>query len=94
MMGPDRRQFLQGAVGIGAVAAIAGGIGRVLKERFEVDPSGPHSICRRPSRWPSDCPPTLELGVEGIDPFVVPNASFYRIDTALVVPQVRKTRGS
>ena len=31
-----------------------------------------------------------ELGVEGISPFVTPNADFYRIDTALVVPQVSK----
>ena len=31
-----------------------------------------------------------ELGVEGITSFVTPNADFYRIDTALVVPQVSK----
>lgn len=29
-----------------------------------------------------------ELGIDGIEPFVVPNTNFYRIDTALVVPQV------
>jgi DMSO/TMAO reductase YedYZ molybdopterin-dependent catalytic subunit len=31
----------------------------------------------------------FELGVGGIESFVVPNDNFYRIDTALVVPQVR-----
>ena len=31
----------------------------------------------------------VEVGVPGVAPFVTPNAGFYRIDTALVVPQVR-----
>ncbi len=33
---------------------------------------------------PADAP----MGVTGLSPYVVPNADFYRIDTALVVPQV------
>jgi DMSO/TMAO reductase YedYZ molybdopterin-dependent catalytic subunit len=31
---------------------------------------------------------TMDFGIEGTSPFVVPNDDFYRIDTALVVPQV------
>jgi DMSO/TMAO reductase YedYZ molybdopterin-dependent catalytic subunit len=30
----------------------------------------------------------MDFGIEGVEPFVVPNRDFYRIDTALVVPQV------
>jgi DMSO/TMAO reductase YedYZ molybdopterin-dependent catalytic subunit len=31
-----------------------------------------------------------DFGIEGVTPWVVPNADFYRIDTALAVPQVPK----
>ncbi len=90
LMGPDRRQFLQGAVGIGAVAAIAGGLGRVLKERFEIDSERAALDLPAPESVAAGLPADAELGVSGITPFVVSNASFYRIDTALVVPQVSK----
>ena len=33
-------------------------------------------------------PDEVSVGVDGIAPFVTPNADFYRIDTALTVPQV------
>ena len=33
-------------------------------------------------------PSGAELGVEGMTPFITPNADFYRIDTALIVPTV------
>ena len=45
-----------------------------------------------PDVAPDQAAPTavgeFSLGVDGIEPFVVPNDRFYRIDTALVVPQV------
>lgn len=33
-------------------------------------------------------PATAELGIDGLSPVITPSADFYRIDTALVVPQV------
>ena len=33
-------------------------------------------------------PADVEVGVEGVSSFITPNADFYRIDTALTVPQV------
>jgi DMSO/TMAO reductase YedYZ molybdopterin-dependent catalytic subunit len=33
-------------------------------------------------------PTDVSVGVDGVAPFVTPNADFYRIDTALTVPQV------
>jgi DMSO/TMAO reductase YedYZ molybdopterin-dependent catalytic subunit len=43
---------------------------------------------------PGDLPGAVagptEFGLDEVTPFVVPNADFYRIDTALVVPQVRR----
>jgi DMSO/TMAO reductase YedYZ molybdopterin-dependent catalytic subunit len=34
-------------------------------------------------------PPSVEIGVPGVTPFVTPNTAFYRVDTALQVPQVQ-----
>ncbi len=90
MMGPDRREFIQGAVGIGSVALIAGGLGRALRQRFEIDSERAALDLPEPQSVAPGLPADAELGVNGVTPFVVSNANFYRIDTALVVPQVSK----
>ena len=43
----------------------------------------------RPAHPLPAVPAGVEAGVEGIAPFVTPNRDFYRVDTALIVPQVR-----
>ena len=89
MIGPDRRQFLQGALGVGSGAAIAGGIGWSIRRRFEIDQERAELVL--PEVAPEQVATTVDeysLGVDGIESFVVPNDRFYRIDTALVVPQV------
>ena len=68
---------------------IAGGFGRLLQRRFDVGSERRRSPCRAPQSSEALAADT-ELGVEGISPFVTPNSDFYRIDTALVVPQVSK----
>jgi DMSO/TMAO reductase YedYZ molybdopterin-dependent catalytic subunit len=89
-MGLDRRRFVGGAIGIGSIAVIAGGVGRLLQQRFEV--SSERSAISLPGVdapapvLPSDA----QLPLDGLEPFVTPNTDFYRIDTALVVPQVSK----
>ncbi len=89
-MGIDRRRFVGGAVGIGSLAVVAGGVGRVLQRRFEVNSE--RDVLTLPSvDAPADVlPADAQLPLDGLDPFVTPNADFYRIDTALVVPQVSK----
>ena len=89
-MGVDRRRFVGGAIGIGSVALIAGGVGRLLQQRFEV--STERSALALPSvdAPVQALPANAQLPLEGLYPFVTPNADFYRIDTALVVPQVSK----
>jgi DMSO/TMAO reductase YedYZ molybdopterin-dependent catalytic subunit len=89
-MGLDRRRFVGGAIGIGSVAVIAGGVGRLLQRRFEVDSE--RSAIRLPTAdVPAPVlPPDAQLPLDGLGPFVTPNADFYRIDTALVVPQLSK----
>ena len=66
-------------------------------------PGSQGSSCRgAPRRWllaPGSSVPTevaaappvpsgADLGIEGMTPFITPNADFYRIDTALIVPTV------
>jgi DMSO/TMAO reductase YedYZ molybdopterin-dependent catalytic subunit len=83
-----RRQFLV-AAGVGVAAAAIGEIGgRQLATRKNV--SAAQAAVRFP-RAAVPAPPLpagANLPVPGISPFVTPNGQFYRIDTALLVPQV------
>ncbi|HZC42211.1 MAG TPA: molybdopterin-dependent oxidoreductase [Streptosporangiaceae bacterium] len=85
--GPDRRRFLiNGGVSL-AVAGVGVLGGRVLGERASV------STARSALRFPAPArravlPPGTDLHVSGQPPFVTPNSDFYRVDTALILPQV------
>ena len=89
-MGVDRRRFVGGVIGVGSVAVIAGGIGRLLQQRFEVNAERSALVLPPVDAAGAVLPGDSQLAVEGLEPFVTPNADFYRIDTALVVPQVSK----
>ncbi len=89
MMGVDRRQFITGAVTVGSAAAVTGGVGRALQQRFEVNEERANLELPEVDGVAQGIAGDFELGVEGIESFVVPNNNFYRIDTALVVPQVK-----
>ena len=88
----DRRVFLMRSAGVASLAVIAGGAGRLLQRRYDV--GGERAALALPSvadrRPAAVLPPNADLDVEGLSPFVTPNTDFYRIDTALVVPQVSK----
>jgi DMSO/TMAO reductase YedYZ molybdopterin-dependent catalytic subunit len=86
-VGTDRRSFLLAATAIGAGAVVAGGVGQALRRRFAV--SGARSELALPSATDTQVMPAgTDLGVSGAAPFLTPNRDFYRIDTALLVPQV------
>jgi len=100
----ERRTFVQAATTVGVTAALAAVIGRLLKERFGVgeeraalqlpaptDTVAP--VVTVPASGASAGPASGEatdFGIDGVTPWIVPNADFYRIDTALSVPQVSK----
>ncbi|MFI6522785.1 molybdopterin-dependent oxidoreductase [Spirillospora sp. NPDC050679] len=83
-----RREFLLAAGGVAAVAAAGGSLGRVLAGRRSV------AEARRAVRLPTPVgraapvPVGADLRIPGLSPFVTPNADFYRVDTALTLPQV------
>ena len=73
-----------------AVAAAAGAVGRGWGRGR---PRGVAAaiVLPRPRTSTAPVPAAASLDVEGLSPFVTPNADFYRIDTALQVPQVDVT---
>jgi DMSO/TMAO reductase YedYZ molybdopterin-dependent catalytic subunit len=84
----DRRRFLLGGAGFtvaGITAATLGqslgqGASRAAQARSEVRlPRAPRPVA---------IPVGAKLPVKGITPYIMPNADFYRIDTALVVPRL------
>jgi DMSO/TMAO reductase YedYZ molybdopterin-dependent catalytic subunit len=84
----DRRRFLIASAGTLGGAVIAGGMGRILVEAQH--PSGVVSTSRLPAALQTvpDLTADQALSTPGLTPLVVPSDRFYRIDTALLVPQV------
>ncbi len=87
-----RRELLVRTGGVLAalafVGAGAGAIGRAVRSRFSAAESRLDVSLPQATNTVAQIPDGVSLGVEGIAPFVTPNADFYRIDTALTVPQV------
>ena len=84
----DRRRFLGLAAAAVLVAGAGGYGGRLLAARRRIDEIRQAIRIPRPAR-PAPAPPAgAELDIPGLTPLYVPNGDFYRIDTALIVPQV------
>src|SRR5580658_556266 len=76
--GPARRRFLTTS-GVAVVTAAAGAlVGRELITRHNVSAA----------RAAPPLPPGANLNIPGLSSFITPNSSFYRVDTALLLPQV------
>jgi len=86
--GLERRRFLVVGAGAAALGVAAGGLGNALLGRFSVASS------RAAVRLPGPAVPApavsagTDLRIPGLTPFMTSNASFYRVDTDLVLPQV------
>jgi DMSO/TMAO reductase YedYZ molybdopterin-dependent catalytic subunit len=85
----ERRTFLVWGVGTAAVAVVVGTASRVGSSAMQAV-----AAARRAVRLPAAATPApavpggASLDVDGITPYVTPNADFYRIDTALRVPSI------
>lgn len=88
VVGFDRRHFVVTAVGVGVAAVVVGGAGRLLQRRFDVNGVRDALSLPAPASAAPPLPPGVDLGIPGVAPFVTKNADFYRVDTALVVPQL------
>jgi DMSO/TMAO reductase YedYZ molybdopterin-dependent catalytic subunit len=83
-----RRSFLVTAGGLTGLALLTGFTGRWLSGRNGVGAQRGSLDLPPPGDPLAAAPTDVALDVEGIQPFFTPNADFYRIDTALTVPQV------
>ncbi len=85
----ERRRFLGAMVGTAAGAAVGGfGSKMWIDSRYDVAPARAAVKIPLPARTLPAAPASTHLNVPGLAPFYTPNKDFYRVDTALSVPQV------
>jgi len=85
---PARRQFMTySAVAAGAAAVSYFG-GRLLSERANVSAAVRSLHLPAPATPAPALPGGVDLRIPGLGPFVTSNAAFYRVDTAIVLPQI------
>ena len=85
----DRRSFLTAAAITTAIAAMAAAGGQLVGRATRTVQAARDALrLPAPAIPAAALPAGFESGVVGAVPFVTPNDDFYRIDTALVVPQV------
>jgi DMSO/TMAO reductase YedYZ molybdopterin-dependent catalytic subunit len=88
--GLDRRRFfVTSGIALG-VAAVTGGGGRLLQRRFDVAGARADLKLPTPSSRAAALPAGADLAedIEGLTPLFTENREFYRVDTAIVVPQI------
>jgi len=86
----DRRRFLSASLMVGGAAFVLGGAGRLnIARRFGAAEASRDALT---IPVPADPLPPVAAGAvidtPGISPFITPNADFYRVDTAFIVPRV------
>ncbi|WP_432157513.1 molybdopterin-dependent oxidoreductase [Streptomyces sp. bgisy153] len=89
----DRRGFVVAASAAAAASVGAGALGRALNGARGRDAvaSRDRLVLPAPASPAPAVPRGARVPVPGASPFITPNASFYRVDTALVVPRVDAT---
>ncbi len=85
---PDRRRFLAGSGAALAAAAVGGIAGRELTTRQGVTQAMAALRFPAPARPAPPLPAGSDLRIPGLSPFITPDSSFYRVDTAIVLPEV------
>jgi DMSO/TMAO reductase YedYZ molybdopterin-dependent catalytic subunit len=83
-----RRRFLALSGAVVALAAFAAAGGRALRGRFSAAESRRNLVLPDAPQPLAPVPSAAQVEVPDMTPIITANADFYRIDTALVVPQV------
>jgi DMSO/TMAO reductase YedYZ molybdopterin-dependent catalytic subunit len=85
---PARRRFLT-ASGVAVVTAGAGAlVGRELITRHNVSAARGALRFPKPAVPAPPLPPGSNLNIPGLSSFITPNGTFYRVDTAILLPEV------
>ncbi len=85
---PARRRFLAVGAAAAGTAAVAGLGGRLLTERSSVAQAQATLRVPAPARPGPSLPPGTDFKIPGLSSFITPNKTFYRVDTAIVLPEV------
>ena len=86
---PERRQFLFSTAGLVVMAGAAAAGGRALRTRFSAASSRKAVVLPAAGEALPPAAAGVSSTTPGVSSFFTPNADFYRIDTALDVPQIR-----
>jgi DMSO/TMAO reductase YedYZ molybdopterin-dependent catalytic subunit len=87
-VGVDRRRFLVGTLVVAAASAVVGTGARLVSAATSSLAGIRDSLSLPTAKSMVDVPAGAELDIDGITPLYTSNADFYRVDTALTVPQV------
>ena len=85
-----RRRFVLMGGAVAGVAVVTTGAGGLLRRRFDVNQARSQLVLPELAGKTSGATPSAAgfSDVPGLSPLITPNAAFYRIDTALAVPQI------
>jgi DMSO/TMAO reductase YedYZ molybdopterin-dependent catalytic subunit len=83
-----RRTFLTTTAVVAGSSLVAGLGGRLLSERASVSAAQQNFKVPRPAIAAPKLPSGVNLDIPGLSSFITPDSSFYRVDTALVLPEV------
>ena len=84
----DRRRFLLGSAATAAVSLIAYAGGSWLAETRDVNAIQHALKLPAPAVPAHPLPPGANLHIPGLSSFITPNNNFYRVDTAIVLPEI------
>lgn len=86
----DRRGFVIAATAAAAASAGAGFLGRRLTSSVQAGAAASRRdlVLPVPESPAPAVPPGADLRIRGLSSFITPTKSFYRVDTALVVPRI------
>ena len=84
----SRRGVLLGIGGVVVVGGAAWAGARWLVNSANATASRLAAVLPRPAESLAPLPASVQAPVSGMTPFITPTADFYRIDTAVIVPQV------
>ena len=86
---PERRRFFAWAGAAAAAGVFAAVAGNAIRGGYRAVSAARDAVrLPRPATPAAPVPAAAELGIPDLSPIVTPNTDFYRIDTALIVPQV------
>jgi DMSO/TMAO reductase YedYZ molybdopterin-dependent catalytic subunit len=86
--GQDRRKFLVSGAVVAGASLLAYGGGTWLGERRDVSAAAQSLRLPPPTVPAPPLPAGANLGIPGLASFITPNDNFYRVDTAIVLPEI------